>query len=97
MKSRKLYILIKHHIDGKVYYNHKLSCFTVLTKKESIRSCSRSEQVLKFFLEILRVFLKSLKCKDNEVMTLVFLITSLVTHMVTELPYSDKRVIQTIR
>ena len=60
MKSRKLYVLMKYHIYGKVYffYNHKLSCFTVLTKKESIRSCSRSEQVLKFFLEILRVFAK---------------------------------------
>ena len=58
MKSRKLYVLMKHHIYGKVnfFYNHK-SGFTVLTKKESIRSCSRSE-VLKFFLEILRVFAK---------------------------------------
>ena len=64
MKSRKLYVLMKHHIYGKVnfFYNHKLSGFTVLTKKESIRSCSRSE-VLKFFLEILRVFAKIVKAQ----------------------------------
>ena len=49
MKSRKLYVLMKPYIYGKVYFYYKLSCFAADIQKKSVRLYSTTEQVSTFF------------------------------------------------